>query len=83
MKVRRIENIYNGPVNAKSKVILEITKEQSEELRQALKLIDRYKDEAIRALKYKAEIKGADWNMFGYAVKNDCVVVEVQVGACG
>lgn len=83
MNVRKIEKIFNGAVNARQKVTLEVTNEQSDELREALKVVEKYKQAAIKALKYKEMIKGSDWHMFEYAVKSDCVIVDVQNGACG
>lgn len=77
----KVEEIFRGFVNCRRKVTLDITKEQSEELMQALKVLEKYKKQAISALEY--DIEDSDWHMLEYTVKSDCVIVDIQDGACG
>lgn len=83
MQVLKTKQHHNGPVNCHHEVILGITKEEADELRKALKLITKYEKAATSELGFAQVIKSSDWHMFGFAVKNDRVVVDVQLGACG
>ena len=76
-----VKKIYNGPVNGEWEVTIDLTKEQSEELRKALAVVQRYEKQALKSAEVSK--KDADWTMFSYAVKNNKVVVNIQDGACG
>lgn len=83
MKHRDVQTISSGPVHVKKEVTLVLDKgvEDAKELRAALAVVGRYRTAAMRAIGWTE--KDADWTMVGYAVKNDCVVVVVEQGACG
>ena len=85
MKFREAKQVFSGPVNGECRVVLDISREEADELRAALKVVNKYKREAIkRAAKgSKYNIEGSDWHMIEYGVKNDCVIVTIQDGACG
>lgn len=76
-----IKTLDNGPVNGSKEVIISCTKDEADELRKALAIVDKYKKVAYKALKHKE--KNADWTMEKYKVKNDRVIVIVESGACG
>jgi hypothetical protein len=61
----------------------ELTQAETDELRAALKVVDRYRLRAHRAAGMSPAPKGGDWSMVDFCVKTDTVVCTVQVGACG
>lgn len=75
--------VFQGPVNERHEAVLEPSggRADIDELRAALDVVQRYRDAAMRALRLREQ--DADWTMVDYAVKNDCVVVTVNRGACG
>lgn len=83
MTHKNARTIVQGAINLTMEVTLVPPKgtEDTTGLRLALAEVDRYKREALKALKLNE--KDADWMMVEYAVKNDCVVVTVKQGACG
>lgn len=83
MKHRNVRTISSGAIHLKKEVTLvpEQGIEATNALRLALALVDRYKKAAMIAL--GANDKTADWTMIEYSVKNDCVIVTVEQGACG
>lgn len=83
MKYRDAHVVRQGAINTLSEVTLVPGTEDgdTEKLRLALALVDRYKKAALRAL--KTSEKSADWTRIEYAVKNDCVVVTVDQGMAG
>lgn len=76
-----VKKIFNGPINGEREVIIELTKEQSGELKQALAVVQRYEKQALKVAKVSK--KEADWVMVDYSVKTDKVIVNIQDGACG
>lgn len=83
MKSRDARTVTMGAIHLKMEVTLVPEKgiEDTNELRAALAVVHRYKKAAMKALSLTE--KGADWTMLEYSVKNDCVVVVVEQGACG
>ena len=83
MKYRDARVVRQGSINTLYEVTIVPEKgiEDTNELRLALALVDRYKKMALQAL--KTTEKQADWTMIEYAVKNDCVVVTVDQGMAG
>ena len=83
MKYRDARVVRQGSINTLYEVTIVPEKglEDTNELRLALALVDRYKKMALQAL--KTTEKQADWTMIEYAVKNDCVVVTVDQGMSG
>lgn len=83
MKYRDAHIVRQGSINTLYEVTIVPEKglEDTNELRLALALVDRYKKMALQAL--KTNEKQADWTMIEYAVKNDCVVVTVNQGMAG
>ncbi len=69
-----------GAVRIDSAVEIEISADEAAELRSALAVVDKYRAIAAHAVKYKGD---SDWVMYQYGVKNDKVIVNVSVGACG
>lgn len=76
-----VKKIFSGPVSGELEVTIGITKEQADELKQALAVVQRYEKQALKAAKVSK--KESDWVMLSYAVKNDKVIVNIQDGACG
>jgi len=83
MKVE-VSDTQTGAVSCAATVTMTgLTPEETDELRAALKLVDRYRLRAYRAAGLSPAPKGGDWSMVDFAVKTDTVVCKVQVGACG
>jgi len=87
IRIREKKTLYQGAVSHKMEVTLvpdadpgKRGKESTDELRAALAVVDRYRKVAFAALKVGAE---ADWTMVDYVVKDDCVIVTIEQGACG
>lgn len=83
MKVE-VTNKHEGAVYGSATVTMtELTQEETDELRKALKVVDKYRLRAHRASGFSPAPKGGDWSMVDFAVKTDTVICTVQVGACG
>ena len=79
MKLKSIKTVSEGAVSGQKDVVIEVSKEQADELRQALKTVDKYRLFALKETKEEA----SDWTMTDFAVKNNLVIVSVRQGACG
>ncbi len=79
ISIREKKTLYQGAVSYKMEVTL-VPDDGTDELRAALAVVDRYRKVAFAALKVGAE---ADWTMVDYVVKDDCVIVTIEQGACG
>jgi len=71
-----------GAISGYKTVRIPGTKEQMDELRQALAVVDRYKQKAMK-VGHAVKENWADWMMVGYAVKTNCVEVKVEQGMAG
>ena len=83
MKVREISH---SAVHLIAEVCIETTSEQSQELRNALKIIQKYQDLASKEYKKEYNLtpqQDGDMYHFEYGVKNDKVIVTISVGAIG
>lgn len=81
-----VRKVYTGAVSCTDEVtILLPDPKESEVLRQALAVVQKYQDAAAKAIKIRVHGKdpNCDWAMFNFAVKNDKVVVLVESGSCG
>jgi hypothetical protein len=81
-----VQNTFNGAVSRTDEVtILLPDPNESEMLRQALAVVQKYQDAATKATKTRVHGKdpNCDWVMFNFAVKNDKVVITVESGSCG
>jgi hypothetical protein len=81
-----VKKTYYGVVSATYEVTFPLADQsESEELRQALAVVQRYQETAAKAVDVRVHSKdpNCDWVMFEFAVKNDKVVVTVESGACG
>jgi hypothetical protein len=85
MSKPEVRQTYNGAVAARWEVVLPFTSEEdADKLRAALAVVQRYQEQAARLAKVRVGKNGnCNWVMYGFAVKNDRVLVEVQTGACG
>lgn len=82
MKLSNIEHktIHSGPISREDEIVIPIyNTERADRLREALKLVDKYR----KIANMKVTTKFSDWSMFEYCVKNDRVIVTVKQGACG
>jgi hypothetical protein len=77
----KLASTHPGSVMSSAVVDIEITSEESRELRAALAIVDKYKSLAVKT--YGVKLSEADWNMIQYSVKNDRVLVEIKIGMCG
>ena len=82
MSKPKISDERQGAISGYTTVRIPGTKEQMDELRAALAVVDRYKRKAMKAGNTVKE-NWADWTMVGYAVKTDCVEVKVEQGMAG
>ena len=81
-----VKKVYNGAVSGTDEVtILLPDPSESEVLRQALAVVQKYQDAATKATRIRVHGKdpNCDWVMFNFAVKNDKVVITVASGSCG
>jgi hypothetical protein len=86
VKIESVEIIKNGVVWMESRVEISILKEQADELRQALSIVQKYEKLATQAFKHEFKInpkKDSDWCEVSYAVKNDRVFVHIRDGMAG
>jgi hypothetical protein len=86
MNVKNIECVFDGIVSRETKVSIEIDKTESEKLRSALELIQKYEKTAIEAFKNKQKynpVKQSDWCEISYSVKNDKLIVNIKDGMAG
>lgn len=82
MKLISKTSQWHSAVCGEDELVFEVNKEEADELRAALKLIERYEKMCRVALRITKADK-PDFIMYGYAVKNDKVVVTATSGACG
>ena len=71
----------HGCVSGYTRISFDLSVEESDELRQALKTVDRYRTSALKIENTSEE--DADWTMYQYEVKTDKVIVTVEQGMCG
>ena len=85
MSKPEVKQVYNGAVSAKWEVSIPFASEgEANKLRAALAVVQKYQEQAAKATKVRVGDNGnCDWAMYGFAVKNDKVLVEVKAGACG
>ena len=72
---------YYGAVRSSMEVTIEATEEETAKLREALKIVDKWKRLTRKAILHKEE--SVDFTMYEFAVKKDKVFVTVDSGACG
>lgn len=84
-----IESVEIGPgsvVWGLTNVFIGITKEESNELRAALAIVQKYEKAALQAFHHKFKhnpAKDSDWCEIDYSVKNDKVIVGIRDGMAG
>lgn len=85
MSKPEVRQTYNGAVAAVWEVTIPLNnKDEAQKLRAALAVVQQYQEQAAKAAKVRVGENGnCDWAMYGFAVKNDKVLVKVQAGACG
>ncbi len=77
---------WSSAVAGSHNVTIDIIKEEANELRQALAVIQKYEKEALRSYKNKLKYnpkKSSDWCEISYCVKNDKVIVTIEDGMAG
>lgn len=85
----KIESIENGPGSAVwglTNISIGITREESEELRAALAIVQKYEKAALKAIQSNRKCnpaKDSDWCEISYSVKNDKVIVGIRDGMAG
>jgi hypothetical protein len=80
MKVDSVKQCWSGAVNGRDEVTFTATKAETDELRSALAIVDKWQKQALKKV---PSAKGADWTMVTYSVKTDKVIVGIESGACG
>lgn len=81
MKVKESKSLFHGSVCDEDEVVIETSEEESDELRKALRVVDKYRLASLNKIKY--HYADQDWTMVEYDVKNDKVTVKIIRGACG
>jgi len=85
----KLESVERGPgsvVWELTNISIGITREESEELRAALAIVQKYEKAALQAVRAKHKYnpaKDADWCEIAYSVKNDKVIVGIRDGMAG
>ena len=66
-------------------LVFSISNAESNELRDALAVVDKYKNAAIFVVKSKKkyDVRTSDWHMVDYCVKDDVVIISVKDGMAG
>lgn len=80
MKIENTKQIWGGPVNCRYEVIFTATKEEVDELKDALEIVNKWKDQALQKV---PAANGSDWVMFDYLCHQESVVIGIEAGACG
>lgn len=80
MKIDNVKECWSGAVSGRDEVTFTATKAETDELRSALAIVDKWRKQALKQI---PSAKGADWTMLTYAVKTNKVIVGVESGACG
>jgi len=86
MKLESVERGPSGVVWGLTNVSIEITREESEKLRAALAIVQKYEKAALQAVRAKHKYnpaKDSDWCEIAYSVKNDKVIVGIRDGMAG
>lgn len=86
MKIENVERGAGSVVWGLTNVSIEITKEESVELRSALAIVQRYEKTALQAIRHEHKYnptKDSDWCEIAYSVKNDKVIVSIRDGMAG
>jgi hypothetical protein len=80
MKVDNVKQCWNGAISGRDEVTFTATKAETDELRSALAIVDKWQKQALKKVPL---VEGSDWTMVTYAVKTDKVIVGIESGACG
>ena len=72
-----VSSIWQGAVCGEHQVAIDISREQADELRKALSIVQKYEKMAL------AVYKESDWCEIDYSVKNDKVLVLIRDGMAG
>ena len=81
MKINSVKTISVSAVSGRVDVDMEVSREQAQELRNALMVVDSYKKNAFKAI--ENDPTKSDWHMVEFCVKNDKVIVSVTDGMAG
>ena len=85
MKIE-VSRIWQGAVCGEHQVAIDISREQADELRKALSIVQKYEKMALAVYKDKYKYnpdKESDWCEIDYSVKNDKVLVLIRDGMAG
>lgn len=81
MKLESTKNVPLTMVSGQVDVTISVDKSEADELRAALKVVDRYNKFAFNSL--KCDPRKSDWHMVSYRVKNNRVILSIQDGMAG
>lgn len=84
MKILSSKTVRSSAIDSDVEVIIGFArgKEEADELRAALAIVQKYQAAATQHTKSKPGAN-CDWVMLGMAVKNDCVIINVNAGMAG
>lgn len=85
MKLESIKEIGLSVVSGQVDVIFSTDVSESNELRSALGIVDKYKKAAFTVIKEEKGLnpKESDWHMVSYCVKNNKIIVSIKDGMAG
>lgn len=85
MKFNSLEERSCTAISGTTNVIIDTTVEESQKLREALAVVEKYKKLAFEHFRKEKKFSptDSDWCMVSYAVKNDRVIVSIVDGMAG
>lgn len=85
MKLETTRLVQSSAVRDRVDVTFSVIKDEANELRKALSIVQKYEKEAIDAIREdkKGNPRLSDWAQVSYCVKNDQVIVSVEHGMAG
>lgn len=85
MKFNSLQERSCTAVSGTVNVTIDTTSEESQKLREALAIIEKYKKLAFEHFKKEKKYAptDSDWHMISYAVKNDKTIVSITDGMAG
>ena len=83
MKLLEVAKKFDTAVSSSKMVVFSVTKDEAEEVRNAIRILDKYRKEAVSNIKPNPDLD--DWVTTRYSVnkKGDRVFVEVTSGMAG
>ncbi len=80
-----VEKVNVSVVSSQTNITIPIILSEAQELRYALKTIERYNKIGLKhfKIKNKYDVKKSDWYTIEYCVKNDKLIISIVDGMAG